>query len=373
MIVGLISLAALVLGGIALYLTLTRATPAPATGDTCRSIAWSSLPTPDALPQGWTITGSGFYTDGYGAALAGPLASGQSAPPQVNVRVSCYGSDSHQAVTRSRNGDLALGGTVIAFADIGDEAVATRDSTGSTTSVYVRRGPLVASLAATQEVSQTDLEETASAIDDAMTSAEAGTAAGSSEPGATDNPSGALPTDEPIPTDGPTPTPAHEFPSLEAVLPQTLNLPADPAQGSSATARVVALTVQSTTGTGSISQTQSFEELIPGIEKLGKTGDDLHIATAFDPSDTPAFDIIVAFQVKGITADVLRQTVMEVWLGASSSGITTSTATIAGRQVTTVDYHDDGPLDYLFASGDVVFDLSAADPAIAAKLIAATK
>ena len=77
LIVGLVSALALVVGGIALYLIATRpATPAAASTASCRTIAWESLPANDALPEGWTVTGSGFYTDGYGASFSGPVASG---------------------------------------------------------------------------------------------------------------------------------------------------------------------------------------------------------------------------------------------------------------------------------------------------------
>jgi hypothetical protein len=359
--VGLMSLAALVLGGIALYLILTRPAPASAS-DSCRSVAWSSLPSAGDLPNGWAITASGFYTDGYGAALSGPAPSGQTVAPQVNVRVSCFGTDSHEAMTRSKNSDLALGGTQIQFADLGDEAIATRDAAGTTTSVYVRRGPLVASLAATQAVNAQNLEDVATAIDGAMASAELSVAIATdsgASPGASDAlPSDSIPTDDPNATEAPTPTPAHAFPELEALLPKAID--------------GIALSPQSATASDGLDG-DVFPDITDALAKLGKTGDDLHVAADVDESGSLGVELLTAFEVKGMTADNLRQVVMQAWLGASDSGITTSTSTVGGRQVTTVDYGAGSPKDYLYASGDVVIDLSTSDPTLLAKVVAATK
>ena len=348
--IAIVSLAALVLGGAALFLTLTR--PAPVTGDNCRSIAWASLPTSDVLPDGWTITASGFYTDGYGAALSGPTASGQTTAPAINVRVSCYGADSHEAVTRSHANDLAQGGTDVTFADIGDETVATQDAAGSTTSVYIRRGSLVASVAATQAVDPTDLEDAASAIDDAMVGAEAGAASASGAP------SDALASDEPIGTDEPSPTESHVAPELEALLPTTID--------------AAPLSIESTTGTTALGDDEASQDLLQSLSSVGKTGDDLLVAEAFDPSDTVDVDVI-AFEVKGVKGADLRQFVLKSWLTAAGSGVSTSTSTIAGRSVTAIDYGDEGSKDYVYESGDAVISLTTSDPTVVAKVVAGTK
>ena len=213
--VGLLGALALVVAGAALFVTLTR--PTPVAEGACRTVAWDSLPTSDALPEGWTISGSGFYTDGYGASFSGPAASGTQTAPALNVRVSCYGTDGHLAVTRSHDADLALGGTDVPFSAIGDEALATRDASGTTTSVYIRNGRLVASIAA-QGMSSDDLDAAAGAIDDAMVEAEAA-AEESAPPQANGGAVSAEPTDIPEPT----PTEAHGFPDLEALLPKTVN------------------------------------------------------------------------------------------------------------------------------------------------------
>ena len=351
--VGIVSVAALVVAGIAVFLLLTR--PAAIAVENCRSIAWSSVPAADALPDGWTISASGFYTDGFGAALAGPVASGQTAAPAINIRVSCFGTDGHEAVTRSHANDLAQGGTDVTFADIGDETVATQDAAGSTTSVYIRRGSLVASVAATQAVDPTDLEDVATAIDDAMVGAEteARSASGSEAPAATDDlSSDAIPTDEPDPTE------SHVAPELEALLPTSID-------GST-------LSIESTTGSTFLGNDESSLDLIASLATFGKTGADLRVAEAVDPNGDVDIDAI-AFEVKGIKAADLRQAIIKSWLAAGASGVTTTTSTIGGRQVITIDYGDGGSMDYLFESGDAVVNLTTSDPSLVPKVLAATK
>ena len=171
-LIGIASVAALVLAGAALFFEMGR--PSSTADTSCRKIAWGSIPTADALPAGWVMSGSGFYTDGYGASFAGPAASSASpaAGAAVTLRVSCFGADGHTALVRSRDGDLAAGGTEVQFADMGDEVAATRDANGTSTSVYIRRGPLLASIAASSSVAAADLEQAAQAVDDAMVAAQ---------------------------------------------------------------------------------------------------------------------------------------------------------------------------------------------------------
>ncbi len=355
-IVALLSGLALVVGGAALFVTLTK--PAPVAEGSCRTVAWNALPASDALPAGWSITASGFYTDGYGASFSGPAASGtQTAPPALNVRVSCFGTDGHLAVTRSHDSDLALGGSDLPFSDIGDEALATVDASGTTTSVYIRRGPLVASIAA-QGMASTDLEQAASAIDDAMVTAEANVAE-SAPPQATSSDEGALPSDS-LASDVPEPTPteAHAYPALEGILPKTVD--------------GTALSSQSTTATDALSGDPTSDALFQWLSTNGKKPDDLEIAEAYDPTSTVDADF-TAFRVQGIAASKLRQELVASWLGANASGITTTNKTIGGKQVLAIDYGDQGALDYVYEQGDAVVILSSSDPTLVEKILAGLK
>ena len=354
-LVGLLGGLALIVSGAALVLTLTR--PTPTAEGSCRLVAWDALPAGSALPPGWTISASGFYTDGYGASFTGPAASGtQAATPAMNVRVSCYGTDGHAAIVRSHSSDLALGGTDTPFADLGDEAVATVDASGTTTSVYVRDGQLVASIAA-QGMSPDDLEQAAAAIDDAMASAEASAAesapAGPTAAGVATVPS-APPSEEPTPT----PTDAHAFADLEALLPSTVD--------------GTPMSTQSTTASDALSGDPSGDALLQWLTAAGKAPTDLEIAAAYDPTSTVDADF-TAFRVKGIAAANLRQAVLESWLGATGSGITTTNKTIGGKAVVAIDYADGGALDYVYEQGDVVVILSSSDPALVARILSGVK
>lgn len=353
-VVALLSGLALVVAGAALFVTLTRPAPVPVAEGSCRTVAWDALPTSDALPEGWTISGSGFYSDGYGASFTGPVASGTQTAPALNVRVSCYGTDGHLALTRSHDSDLALGGTDVPFSDIGDEALASQDASGTTTSVYIRRGQLVASIAA-QAVSSDDLEEAALAIDDAMLEAEA-TAAESApaEPTATDE--GAVPPDENA-SDEPEPTDPHVFPDLEAVLPRTVD--------------GTTLATQSTPATDVLPDDPT-DPMVQWLTAAGKKPDDLEIAGAYDPSATVDVEFTV-FRLKGIAAATLRQELVKSWLGAVESGITTTNKTIGGKAVLAIDYGDQGALDYVFEQGDVVVILASSDPALVERILSGLK
>ena len=357
---------AVVVAGAALFMTLTR--PTPVAEGSCRTVAWDALPPRDSLPDGWTINGSGFYTDGFGASLSGPTPSaaqaGQGGAPAVNLRVSCYGADGHRVIRRSHDSDIAVGGTNVPFADIGDEALATRDSAGTTTSVYMRRGALVASIAA-QGVSPDDLEQLASAVDDGMIAAEEKSAG---SPGAEPSSTGdeaAVPTDEGFTDEGftddgasgspePTPTEAHAFVDLEAIFPKTVD-------GTTMASR-------STTGTEALQSDPSSDELIAWLAANGKKPADLEVAELFDPTAVVDLDM-TALRVKGIAALTLRQELLKTWLGATASGITTTEKTIGGKSVLVIDYGDQGPPDYVLVRGDSVVILASSDSALAARIL----
>jgi hypothetical protein len=357
-LVGVAAIVAIALASVALFVTLTRQTPS--TDTSCRVTAWQAIPATDTLPEGWTLSGSGFYSDGYGAAFVGqPTASGQTGAPGINVRVSCLGADGHLAVTRSRQADLALGGTDVPFADIGDEAVATKDAAGTTTSVYVRRGPLVASIAASETVDPADLEQLATAVDDAMVQAEA--SAGAPEaavPSATDEggvePSGEIPTGEP----GDSLEFTHTYPDLEAILPTKVG--------------GTTMVTDSTTASDALGGDPASEQLLSSLAGFGKTSDDLEFAETYDLNN----DIdagAIALRLKGVDAAKLRQAIVESWTAASGSGVTTSQQTVGGKKVTVIDYGDGGSKDYLYEKVDTVVVVTTGDGAIAAEMLGALK
>ena len=76
-VVAILSVVAIVLAGAALIVTVLRP-GAAASADSCRALSWASLPDPSTLPAGWTLAGSGFYSDGYSTSLVGPAATAAS-------------------------------------------------------------------------------------------------------------------------------------------------------------------------------------------------------------------------------------------------------------------------------------------------------
>ncbi len=359
-LVGIAALAAIALAGAALFLELGRPS---ASGDaSCRTIAWRALPAADTLPAGWAISASGFYSDGYGASFAGPAASASPAvAPAVTLRVSCFGADGHLALVRSRDGDVAAGGSEVPFADIGDESIATQDANGASTSVYIRRGPLVASIAASSGVDAADLEQAAQAVDDAMVAAQGAAGAGAEVPGDTLGPaeSDVIPSDAGASGDLASDIPeSHDAPDLEALLPKTV--------------AGAALTSQSTKGLNGLGDDSATQALVARLQALGKSADDVEVAEAYDPNGTVDADI-VAFRVKGLAAAALHDALTQSWLTAGASGVTTTQQTIAGRKVTVIDYGDGSSRDYVWDQGDAVVDLVTSDETVVEKVVSSFK
>ena len=320
------------------------------------------MPTANTLPVGWSMSASGFYSDGYGASFAGPAAS--ASPPAtaaVTLRVSCLGTDGHLALVRSRDGDIAAGGSEVPFAEIGDEAVATQDANGTSTSVYIRRGPLVASIAASSGVDPADLEQAAQAVDDAMVAAQGAAGVGAEVPVETLGPaeSDVIPSDAGASDDLASDIPeAHDAADLEALLPKTV---------AGAT-----LTSQSTKGLNGLGDDSATQALVARLKSLGKSADDVEIAEAYDPNGAVDADI-VAFRVKGLGSAALLDALTQSWLAAGASGVTTTQQTIAGRKVTVIDYGDGSSADYVWEQGDAVIDLVTSDPTVVEKVVSSFK
>ncbi|MGZ3588673.1 MAG: hypothetical protein ACXVAE_06350 [Candidatus Limnocylindrales bacterium] len=352
-----LAVVAVILAGAAVVLTLTRTPGADASA--CRTLAWDSLPAADTLPDGWSLNGSGFFADGYSTSFVGPAPTdSSSAAPNVYVRVSCVGSDDHLALTRSHDAAIAAGSTDLQFADLGDESYATQDASGGM-AVYLRRSGLVAYLVASSGVDRADLEQTATAVDDAIVAAQ--TTGGPAATG-TSAPATILPGSSGSPAASGSPGASatqgdvqpHEAAALEALLPRTVN--------------GVTLTTQSTTGTTALGDSPSSQALLASLQGFGKGAADLKVAEAYDASGTLDIDLI-GYQVAGVDAAKLRQAIVASWLAAGSSGVTTAQVTIGGKQVIRIDYGDGSALDYLYQHGDLVVDVSTGDATLAGQVL----
>ena len=292
-VVAILSVVAIVLAGAALIVTVLRP-GAAASADSCRALSWASLPDPSTLPAGWTLAGSGFYSDGYSTSLVGPTATGSTTTaPSIYVRLNCLGADDHLALTRSHDAAVAAGATDLTFAKLGDESFALQDATGGAT-VYFRRSGIVTYLVAAASVTPSELQQAATAVDLAIAAASASGGSGilgTPRPA----PSGgvALASPGPLASSGPgaspEASPSHAVPALEALLPHTVS--------------GTPFSSQSLTGTDALGTDAASVALAASIKGFGKVPADFHVAESYDPAGTVAVTVI-GFQVAGVDGAV---------------------------------------------------------------------
>ena len=354
----LLSVIAIVVSAVAIAVSVLRTSGPGATVETCRTLAWDALPDGTGLPDGWTVAAGSFYADGAGTSLAGPTPADGSAPPTLYLQVTCYGADSHLAMTRAHQSALATGATNGQLIPLGEESFSIEDPSNASTSIYIRQGGLVAILVGPTSVDPGDLELAAKAVDTALSSA--GSTAVRPSPtirASTAVPSGSTDVPSVAPSTEPSATPAHAAVELEAMLPKTV--------------AGVTLSRQSTLGTSGLAGADpSSQSLVDSLTKLGKTPADMQIAEALDDSQSTDLQIF-AFRVTGIKGTTLAQAVIDSYVASGSSGITTAKKTIGGKAVTHVMYDAGGQDDYVFVRGDVVFDVATSDPALAIQALAA--
>jgi hypothetical protein len=342
---------AIAISTIAIVLTLVRSSSTAS--DPCKTAAWDALPAQSELPDGWSMTASNYFISGVGSSLVGPTPSdGSSSGPTVFLTVTCYGDESHEVMTRSHDSAIAAGDRDVPFTDLGDESFATTDAATSGTAVYIRQGPLVATMATQGSVDQGDLQQAAAAVADGLSGAGSAASGPGSTPGATSV--AVAPTSSGDSGADASDVPSHVSPALEATLPSSV--------------AGTALISQSTTGTSALGDDESSQALVASLAKAGKKPSDLVIAEAYDPNG--ALDVeVIAFKVDGVKGPALEQAVLDSWLAGGSSGVTTKKETISGKEVTHVDYGDGGSFDYLYEKNDVVYDVSTSDPTVAAEAL----
>ncbi len=218
-------------------------------------------------------------------------------------------------------------------------------------------------MVASSGVDPADLQSAAQAIDDAMVAAQASAgvvpeaSVGPAESAAAETDAGAS---GDLASDNPDASVAevHDAADLEALLPKSVN--------------GATFSSQSTKGLAGLGDDAATQALVAKLKTLGKTGDDVEIAEAYDPNGAIDADIL-AFRVKGLTAAVLHDALTQSWLAAGASGVSTTQKTIGGRSVTVIDYGDGGSMDYIWEDGAAVIDLVTLDPTVVPKVIAASK
>ena len=301
--------------------------------------------------------------DGLGVTLAGATTDAATDAPAIYVTVSCYGADAGAALARSRDRIEAAGEVVTARADLGDDGYGLSDATSGALAVHFRRGALVAYLATTGTVAQSDLDAIAVAVDSAMRRA-----LGTSGPGVPDllvPRSGGVGRSVLLGQPGairdrrsrgePECTARRGGAQFVALLPTKI--------------AGTALARDSAAGADVLGDDSLARALAAALRSLGAKVDDLRVAQAYDETDT--LDLyLLAFGVTGVSGAKLEPLILRTWLSAGEDGVTTKTATVGGKEITTVDYGDGGSMAYVRTTAEAVVILQTADEALAAEVVA---
>gem|GEM_PF-3788309 len=153
-----------------------------------------------------------------------------------------------------------------------------------------------------------------------------------------------------LPSDVPQDSVAPVSPVLEGRIPTSID--------------DVTLTIQSAVDATNLGSGPDGRALDAAVVRLGKQASDLEIALADDQSGSLDLTII-GFRADGVAAVDMRKAVLEAWLAAGTPGVTSSSLTISGADVTKVSYGDGGADEYVLTVGDSVFILETSDATLA--------
>ena len=355
----IVAVAALVLALVAVGLSAV-AYLRPTTSS-CEVAAWNSVPTASELPAGWKVTATDVYPDNQTTTITGPTPADGSAALTIYASVTCFGDHATDAIARSEQASEAAGRAVTAIDGIGDTAYAIAGDTSGASAIQFRRGALLAYLASSGAVSQADLRQAGSAVDAAIRRA-LGNAGATAAPVAS---AGALasgsPSGSPEPSGLASPQPSQAAaspaaPELEALMPTEVS--------------GTALSVQSATGDQVLGTDAASKALTSALASFGKKPADLQLAQAYDPTST--LDVtILGFRVPGLAVSKLEPAVLQTWLFAGATGVTTKQTTVSGVAVTEVSYGGDTSVSYVVVRKDSVLVVQSGSAALAAAAIAA--
>jgi hypothetical protein len=346
-----LALLAVVLAAGALAFTLVGRGSADLTA--CRSAAWAAVPDANALPAGWSIGSTDLNANGLTVSIVGQGTDASTQPPVVYASVTCYGDGAGTALQQNRKGAEAAGATVTDRTANGEAYDVDNPSTQSVTTLF-RVGGLVGQVADGGTAPPSDLAAITKAVASAMgdQSAAGTTALAPTDiPGSSGAPSGSdAPSDEPA---------ASAFaPELEAVLPTEIG--------------GAPLTIQSNSAAEVFGDDPSSRALGARIRTLGSTLDQLRIAQAYDDTGGIAASI-VAFRLPNADGAKLKAAIEETWLSSKNAGVTTTTVTLGGKNLTKVDYGDAGTIEYVYAKDDYVVVIDTSDVAIVTEVASKLK
>ena len=327
----------------------------------CEVAAWNSVPTASEIPAGWKVTATDVYPDNQTTTITGPTPADGSAALTIYASVTCFGDHAADAIARSEQASKDAGRAVTAIDGIGETGYAIAGDTSGASAIQFRRGSLLAYLASSGAVSQADLRQAGSAVDAAIRRA-LGDAGATAAPVAS---AGALasgsPSGSPEPSGLASPQPSQAVaspaaPELEALMPTQVS--------------GTALSVQSATGDQVLGTDAASKALTSALASFGKKPADLQLAQAYDPTST--LDVtILGFRVPGLAVSKLEPAVLQTWLFAGATGVTTKQTTVSGVAVTEVSYGGDTSVSYVVVRKDAVLVVQSGSAALAAAAIAA--
>ena len=358
-----LAIAAILIAIVAVGITAWRlVTP---TAAACQSTAWGATPAAADLPEGWSVGASQFEPDRMLMTLLGPAPTDPSTSrPVVYTTVTCFPQDAAGALAKSQAAAADAGLTVTARTDLGEQGFAAVDGSGASF-VQFLTGDVVAYVAASGDATAAEAEQVASAFDRAL-----GGAGGTSVVGGS-----AVPASGPPASDGPAPSAPDASPSDAAVASPDASASAGPAAPElearlPTTVGQATLSIESAVGSAVLGGDAGSRAITAALRAEGKSLDDLHVAQAYDPSG--AVDLsIFAFDVAGMKGDPLQKIVLDTWLAATGSGVTSAETTIGGRKVLAIDYGDNGSKSYVMTDGDIVLVVETANAELAGQAIAA--
>ncbi len=306
----------------------------------CQARAWDALPADDALPDGWSVETTSFFSNNLSVNLAGPVASEQTPEGAIYATVTCYGRDANEALARSRAGDSGSPAGTSDLTGIGEAGYSVGDDLSGLTAIHFRRGDLVAYVVVAGTVTSEELRTTAQAFDQAIQSAKAGD----------------------IPSPRPRATAATESfepePSVDATSPASNSPePSGPASDLEAhhptEIEDTAFITDSATGADILQDDPGSRAMTAALRALGKTPADLQVVQAYDENDE--LDLyFVAFSLPGADPEAFRTLILQSWLVADAEGVTIEEVELGDKTLTRVDYGDELADAYLYATGDAV-------------------
>jgi hypothetical protein len=336
----------------------------PATSS-CQVAAWDAVPVATEIPSGWTIGVTDIYPDNQTTTIAGPASTTGVAGATIYASVTCFGDSAADAVNRSEQASRSAGRSVTVLDGIGEAGYAIAGSTTAASAMQFRRGPLVAYLASSGGTTQAELRQVGLAVDAALRRALGDAAAVAPPiPGSAASPAastaaspaasaGALPGASPQPSAA---VASPVAPELEALMPRLVS--------------GTTLVVESATGDQVLGTDAASKALVSALDSFGKKPTDLQIAQAYDASSTLDLTVL-GFRVPGISAAKLQPAVLQTWLFAGATGVTTKQTTVSGVKVAEVTYGGSTSVSYVAARKDAVIIVQSANAALAAAALAA--